>query len=179
VRAMIVDGSKVKDRLDRVKAALTDVLWPGAQVVVWYDEAQQLMNTPRVFMNLTDNTAERNDAAPRDALYGLTALMISLIDDAGWKQVVCGPWLELSDKITLSDFSCAHSRVKSLHHATSVTVSTMLDSLCHYFNLKPEDIPTETCKELQQLRGRPRWFFDGFWPCCLHFGSRVSNLCHR
>jgi hypothetical protein len=150
-------------RTVHVDALLHRLLWPGASVVVWYDEAQALLDTPAVFMREGDYSNQRNNAEPCDIFYGLTALMPSLLDKHQWLQVVCGPWLELSDRIRLAEFSCIRERVTTVHHAARITIDDMLSSLRRIFGPSVV-LPDETMMQLARFCGRPKWFFDNFWP---------------
>ena len=162
-----VDDEAVKSYAGRVDARLRALLWPNARIVLWYDEVQQLLAQPRLlFMRKTDYTAPLRDAVPtvaHDVLCGLTAVSASLMDGCGWLQVLCGPWLELAERLQLSSFSCVHDRVNSLHHVSTIGVENMLNSICTYFDVDADGVKTRLGAQLERLCGRPRWFFDGFW----------------
>jgi hypothetical protein len=63
----------------------------------------------------------------KDALYGLTAAMADLLDDYSWRQALCGPFLDLSDRIALDKYSNISKRLSKLHHASHICVSDMVD----------------------------------------------------
>jgi hypothetical protein len=165
----------VKEHTSKIAARLSALLWEGATVVVWYDEAQALLSgggvsrsnrTPQVFLRLSDyleHNDDDDDVEPKDVFYGLTALMRSLLDPPlSWRQVICGPWLELSEQVELPRFSCVHDRVSSLHHASFIGEEEMIRSLSRYFVIDAP-LSESTMELLRQLSGRPVWFFDTFW----------------
>jgi hypothetical protein len=166
-------------------AALRALLWRDACVVVYYDEAQALLpkkddaKAPLIFMRLSDyNRLVESETAValQDVFYGLTVVMRSLMDKPTyWRQVLCGPWLELSGRVNLPAFSCVHERIQTVHHASTITVADMLNSLRRYFHL--EALPASVSAELRKLTGRPKWFFDTFWQAM--WATALSKLWHE
>ncbi|RYE84048.1 MAG: hypothetical protein EOO65_02920, partial [Methanosarcinales archaeon] len=98
-----------------------------------------------------------------DLLYGLTALMASLSKQVKWVQVICGPWLRLTNEVCLPEFSNTHDRMIVHHHASRVEVGDMETNLRVFFDLGCEPLPADLRTNLALLVGRPRWFFDSFW----------------
>jgi hypothetical protein len=139
-------------------------LWPGAFVAVWYDEAQGLENKSPVFLSKQAFLDKNEGAGPnKDALYGLTAALPQLLDELSWGQALCGPFLELSDRIALDKYSNISNRMTKLHHASQISVSDMMGCLCHYFDLAESDFTGGLRDKLHMLSGRPGWFYDKFW----------------
>ncbi|RYE84501.1 MAG: hypothetical protein EOO65_02165 [Methanosarcinales archaeon] len=143
---------------------LQNMLWPGAQVLMWYDEAQMLMEEAKIFMRLKEHhgtpAAERE---PQDALYGLTTIMAQMTNETSAVHVLCGPWLQLSDRVRLPEHSSLHDRLTVVHHITHLGVADMWRSLNRHFDLG-SDVPDDIRAQLAMLCGRPRWFFDSVWP---------------
>lgn len=152
-----VDGF-VKD----TNSQLLAVLWDKPQIVVWYDEAQCLENKCPVFVSRAAFSEQKADDT-KDALYALTAAMADLVDEYGWRQALCGPFLDLSDRIALDKYSNISNRMSKLHHASHISVTDMLDCLCHFFHLDESDFSQEVKEKLFMLTGRPGWFYDKFW----------------
>lgn len=168
-----LDRSKVDNFVSETDKMLRELLWENAVLVLWYDGAQGLQDEAPIFLSRESFLGARNEESPdldegeegstRDLLYGLTAAVAELLDGQRWRQALCGPFLELSDRIALDKFSNISDRVTTLHHASHITVRDMIGCLCHFFHIEPKDFSVELEKKLDALSGRPSWFFDKFW----------------
>lgn len=144
---------------------LRSLLWPGADVCLWWDEAHALINGPAVFEPLTHLRAAHATvgSAPQlqDTFYGLTAVCASLTDKYHWLQSLCGTWMDLVTRVDLPDISPLRGRVTSVFHASYITVDDMLETLRHYLAI---DLDLEAALRplLAPLVGRPIFFFTDF-----------------
>lgn len=164
VSVLLVDCDAIAALAKQLNADLLDLLWPEAQVVVWYDEVQQLEGQATIFLRLSQYTAEHEaGTSSQDLLYALTALTAWFTDKLRWRQVLCGPWLELSDRLKVQEYSCIHNRVTVVHHASVITLPMMLVSLQRYLAVEVEKLSAAAKAALATLCGRPVWFFDEFW----------------
>jgi hypothetical protein len=155
-----LDRARIDERCASVDRRLRELLWPGAPIVISYDEVQQLFNTPEVFVTLTDFQSG-TDGQPQDCFYGLTALAADLTDKLQWLQSMCGSWFDIADKVRLSTFSPLHDRVSVLTTPCYTDERLMWNSLTRFFNLGY--LSDRLRSSLAQLRGRPKYFFDKAW----------------
>lgn len=142
-------------------ARLRALLWPDADIAIWYDEVQSLFRTSKVFVPF-DMFNRRQPAARhrrQDVFYGLVALTGNLLDEFKWLQTLCGGWLEIATQVQLPELSPMRERVTAVYHASNITVNDMLKTLRTFLILDAvcED---ELRPILEDLRGRPILFFD-------------------
>jgi hypothetical protein len=162
VEVTAVDCEAANRKCAELDVRLRALLWSDADVVVSFDEVQQLFGTPRVFMTLNDYSGNgAADAQGEDCFYGLTALMPLLADEQRWAQSMCGSWLAISTTVKLPNMSPLHKRVTTLHHASRITATDMWHSLSSFLQLG--DMDCEYASELKNLTGRPVFFFYMAW----------------
>lgn len=161
----VLDRTAVDQVCADADAALRRHLWPGAEVLLWWDEAQALLSSQQVFIPnsifVAQRAAEVNQL--QDCFYGLTALCSDLADKYKWLQTLCGTWMDLITRVDVSDISPLRGRVTSVYHASYIKVDDMLRTLRHFLRV---DAATEADLKplLEQLRGRPIFFFSDFLP---------------
>ena len=140
---------------------LRGLLWPGAEVAFWYDEAHSLIGTPKVFAPHSAFVARQPTPVDQlqDCLYGLTALCSDFTDKHRWLQSLCGTWLELSTRVNLPNVSPLRGRVTNVFHASRIEAADMIRVLRRFFAID-DATATALLPLLEQLRGRPIFFFD-------------------
>ena len=154
-----LEAPAIDTRCRDLNSQLRHLLWPGAQVVVTYDEVHSLFDTPKIFLGLkhfrsamSDSAASEGaaaassaaDAGPverHDCFYGLTALMAELTDKYTWVQSMCGTWLRIAEEVELAALSPLHDRVTTVFHASHINVDQMWDNLTRFLCL---DVGAET-----------------------------------
>lgn len=179
-RVAMLDRAAVDQFCADADGALRRLLWPKADVVVWYDEAHTLFGTPKLFIpysafekGIAVTASELNDG-----FYGLTALCSDLTDKYRWLQVLCGTWLEISTRINLPEISPLRGRVTTVFHASRISVDDMLGTLRSHFRMR--DITEAALRpRLEQLCGRPIFFFGDFmtsiW-AALRYGEHTADV---
>jgi len=163
VSVALIDRAAVDRFCADADAQLRRLLWPGAEVAMWWDDAHRLESSPAVFEPLS--RFKQSTVAPvsklQDSFYGLTALCADLTDEYRWLQSLCGTWLELATRVDLPDVSPLRGRVTSVFHASHISVDQMLETLHHHLVV---DADTEAAlrPQLALLVGRPIFFFTDF-----------------
>ena len=161
VRVMAVDFSAVNAFCRDADTRLRGLLWPDADVAIWYDEVGSLFKTPNVFAPFgLFNRHERVPPSQRqDVFYGLVALTGNLLDEFRWLQTLCGSWLDIKRRIELPEISPLRGRATAVFHASNIGVADMLSTLRSYLEI---DTGCEAALRpiLEKLRGRPIFFFD-------------------
>lgn len=172
IEVCVLDPAAVDAFCAAANAALRDQLWPGAQVVLWWDEAHALLSnrTPKLFSpsKLFAAGGSADVAEMQDCFYGLTAACADLCDSSqlAWLQALCGTWLELSTRVSLPDISPLRGRVTTVFHASRISVQDMLGMLTQYMQLN-DDTVKALRPHLEAMQGRPIFFYsdflDAFW----------------
>jgi hypothetical protein len=161
VRVVAVDFSAVNAFCRDADTRLRGLLWPDADVAIWFDEVDSLFNTPKVFAPF--GLFNRHECVPpsqrQDVFYGLVALTGNLLDEFKWLQTLCGSWLEINRRIELPEISPLRGRATAVFHASNIGVADMLSTLRSYLEI---DASCEAAllPILEILRGRPILFFD-------------------
>jgi len=165
VSVALIDRAAVDRFCADADAQLRGLLWPGAEVAMWWDEAHALMSSPAVFepFSLWKQLTAAPVAKLQDGFYGLTALCADLADKYRWLQSLCGTWMELTTHVDLPDISPLRGRVTSVFHASHISVDQMMETLHHYL-VVDGDTEAALRPQLALLVGRPIFFFDGFMP---------------
>lgn len=167
IEVAMLDPAAVDAFCATVNSALRDQLWPGAQVVLWWDEAHALLinRTPKLFSPLKFFAAggSAEVAEMQDCFYGLTVVCADLCDSKtlAWLQVLCGTWLELSTRVSLPDISPLRGRVTTVFHASRISAENMLGMLRKYMELD-DDTVKKLRPELEAMQGRPIFFYSHF-----------------
>jgi hypothetical protein len=155
---------------------LRSLLWPGADIVVSYDEVHALFDTPALFFGLTAVNVSTGAEAPatpvvagagasagagaeadattlrRDCFHGLLAVMADLTDRYAWVQSMCGTWLRIAQEVTQPAPSPLHDRVTTVFHASFIDEAAMWESLNSFLWL---DEAAEDAAEAAAAAGLP------------------------
>jgi len=163
----MLDRAAVARFCAQADADLRRQLWPGAGVVLWWDDADALLQvgTPMVFQS-THEFVRHRAAMPehqRDCFHGLACACSDLKDEHRWLQVLSGASTEVATRVEVSQVSPMHGRVRGVASASHISAEDMLRTLQHFLAL---DAATAAAlrPRLDALRGRPVFFFDDFLP---------------
>lgn len=179
VEVAMLDPAAVDAYCTQANKALRDQLWPGAEVVLWWDEAHALLtDTPKLFSpaKLFAAGGSAEVAEMQDCFYGLTVVCSDLCDSKQlvWLQVLCGTYLELSTRVRLPDISPLRGRVSTVFHASRITTNDMLSTLTHYLHLDEATVYALR-PYLEAMQGRPIFFhthfLQAFWQRLLNASS--------
>lgn len=121
------------------------------------------MGTLKLFMphNVFVRRGDAEQHEMQDCFYGLTAMCSELTRKHQWLQSVCGTSMEMVMRVNLPDTSPVQARTASMFHSSHIRVDDMLALLQNFLDLDA-DTAAQLRPHLEQLQGRPIFFFDDF-----------------